>query len=117
MPKTAHSAPPWTTSATPQTPLQKGAFLKMCTEWLVSPPQANGEGETEFTTTSSANVTARYPTAEVVSPQIAFTQSELNSQSVFKCFFCGSVKGVHPVIANPFAQQHIILLCDACRKS
>ena len=50
MPKASTSVA-WQSAAAPQTPLQRGAFLDACVEWLVAPADAAVERLTPRTAT------------------------------------------------------------------
>ena len=102
----------WQTCAAPQTPLQRSAFLDLCTHWLVREPaeEAADAGRLTPRTTWEAGETA------AVASGLGATRDELRAQCRRACALCGRADGRHaPVVANPFAQCPLALVCAACR--
>lgn len=100
----------WQTCAPPQTPMQRGNFIDLCTAWLVKEPADDA------TPSFLSPRTLPPPThhAPALEGRIAYTQSELHAHSRRPCFACKS-NDAHAMVANPFAQRHMVLVCDACR--
>lgn len=106
MPKTRTDT--WQTCAAPQTPLQRSAFLDLCTHWLVREPPATDEVPwLDPRTTWTATCASR-------APSIGLTQSDLRLEQSRACAFCETAAGIRPVVANPFTQRPLVMACAAC---
>lgn len=111
MPK--HRNDTWSTCPPPQTPLQRAAFLDLCTDWLVREPQ-------------SSTVAHLYPPTEyenaapsvTIHPNVftPLTRAELRLQTRRTCTFCRSDSNTVPLVANSFAQRYLTIMCNDCIK-
>lgn len=101
----------WQTAPAPQTPLQRSAFLDLCVDWLVrvdAPEEEDARLAPRTTWTSSP-----LPVGEAA-PPVGLTRAELRMRATRDCAFCDARAGARPVVANPFAQRCLALVCDAC---
>lgn len=117
----------WQTSAPPQTLLQQNAFIDSCTAWLTEQQTSRPEEAFECRTVCPDKALVEEPTGDAAGrwtvPHLSFTPLELRVTSRHQpCFFCGSapLPGTQEaprraVMANPFAQRHFVIVCDACR--
>ena len=110
----------WSALPTPQTPLQRGAFLDACIRWLVEePPEAPPDDAEGGDGGAEAPPTALLPGAGAGAPcgarGVACTLADLGDRTTWRCVACRrGGDDVHPMAANPYAQQHIVLVCRAC---
>ena len=100
----------WRAHPRPQTPLQRAAFLDACTAWLSRAP-APGEAD-DALVPPTAYVGAPAPAAPAP-PPVAYAASEARGARL-ACAACGAADGVRLVVANPFAQRHLVAACAAC---
>lgn len=113
MPRGRVDASSWNTSPSPQTPLQRSAFIDTCTLWLTQePPEDDDHVDTLLTPRSSSHVVV----GGSLPPRSVYTLSEIRIHTQRPCFFCARPSGAAPVVANPYAQRHLVLTCDACRR-
>jgi hypothetical protein len=101
----------WSDVAPPQTALQRGAFVDVCTNWFAHtpppPPSSTATRRFERTLLDYDGIVTRASTAY-------YDQSELDTrQQQMICHFC-SEKCVHTILANPFAQQCYVVACTKC---
>ena len=99
----------WRTCPPPQTPLQRGAFLDLCTAWLLQEPAA-AEAAPRLTPASAC----AFALPDVGGEAIARTRAEMRAMGSRACAFCGGPEG-KAVVANPWAQRHLTLVCETCR--
>lgn len=101
----------WLTAPPPQTPLQRSEFLDLCVNWLVREPDAPDEAAklTPLTTWPVPSA----PSTPVDVP-MGLTRAELRMRATRDCAFCGAREGAVPVVANPFAQRCLALVCHQC---
>jgi hypothetical protein len=111
MPKNK-TEPSWRECTPPQTPLQRGNFIDMCTTWLVHEPEDDDA--------HNSNILGRTSVDDIhddISKRaFVYTRSELNARMKGKCSFCDNSSS-HLVLANPFSQRCYILLCMSCVNS
>ena len=96
----------WQTCATPATPLQRGAFLDLCTEWLVSDPE-------HAPAVLDPRTCVEPPATHFDRQPFARTRAEVQLDYARACTLCGT-PGAHAVVANPFAQRYLVLVCATC---
>lgn len=101
----------WQTCPFPQTPLQRGAFLDLCTEWMVQ------DGSAAAPVRLSPRTSVSLPSPSAPFPCIGFGAAELRLRRERKCGFCGEGDDAFPVLANPFTQQCMAMVCAACEGS
>lgn len=104
----------WRTCAPPQTPLQQGAFLDLCTRWLMQEPSPS-QAVHDFDRLQDRTTWRGSAGPKHVTSRLAHTHSELRTQVDQLCAFCKHDAGVRPVVANGFAQRCLVLLCHDCR--
>ena len=133
----------WQTVTSPQTPLQRGAFLNLCTHWLVRTPQMQSSDPLDTRTTWTpaesrdgpnppSTFAPTFPPAttdsvtfDPLAIPLSMTRSELRIRSPATpgladgvmarvCGFCGSGDDPRPVVANPYAQRYLVLVCAGC---
>ena len=115
MPKTrAGEALTWDTCPPPQTPLQREAFLNLCTDWLAK--QTGDEVPAVFSA-RTAPVSPLPDPPEGTSELFARSRTEIRIRSEREtCVFCGA-PGARLAMANPFSHRHLVLACSACKAS
>ena len=96
----------WQTAPAPQTPLQRGAFLDACVEWLVVAPSAD---ESE----RLAPRTAAVVDGTCASGGWGDTRSGMRL-GARTCGFCGRGTGVRVSVGNPFAGKPWVAVCESC---
>ena len=96
----------WQTATAPQTPLQRGAFLDACVEWLVAAPLDH-----------EAHLAPRTAASDAAGPMAlppgwgdARGGTRLGARP---CTFCGHSSGA--TLGNPFAGTPWIFVCRSCR--
>ena len=104
----------WQTAPAPQTPLQRSAFLDLCVDWLVRAP-VDAPEDVRFVTRTTWPQEPPLTTA-LLAP-MGLTRAELRMRTTRDCAFCDARAGARPVVANPFAQRCLALVCDACVQS
>jgi hypothetical protein len=114
MPKTRTET--WQTCAKPQTPLQRGAFIDLCTRWLVAAESSDGSAADGV-----LGVCTTYPVPDLRENArgalvLGLTHTELRARTR-ACAMCdrADADDVAAVVANPFAQCPLALVCAACR--
>lgn len=107
----------WQNCSAPQTGLQRNVFMDKCTDWFVRMPLKDAlpgeesrrvfepERRTQFHQTMM-----RHPPAT----SIGLTHTELRMHTARPCAFCDA-DDAQPVMANPFAQRGLVLVCLKCR--
>lgn len=85
----------------------------MCTQWLVRQPN-NEQDDTEvrmsLTSTFEKNTLHDISNNGVFS---AYTTAEVRTEQIRRCVLCNALSA-EPIVANPFTQRNIILLCTKC---
>ena len=128
----------WSALPAPRTPLQRAAYLDACVRWLAEEPprEAPGGGAPEAddgggalsprsallpglrrADGGGAGAAARAGGGAGGGGAVACTTSDLGVRASWRCAACGDDGAggdVRPVAANPYAQQHIVLVCRAC---
>ena len=110
MPRIVRNGDTWQTCPPPQTAVQRHAFLDLCVDFLAR--DVSDETCVAFAPrTSAAGVSA------LTRPdRIAHTRAELRLEFVRACALCGSTdRATRPVVANPYARRHLVLVCETCR--
>lgn len=97
----------WLKTERPQTPLQKGNYIDVCTRYLVDKPDEE-ESSSEKMSTSVDPIDMR-PKEQL----FVYTESELNVIETDTCAFCDA-PWCRMVVANPFSQRCYMLLCARC---
>ena len=99
----------WINMGIPTTPLQRGAYLDACTLWLTSEPVHGTSTEVILEHTEAA-----------VMPPAAYRTGFAFSHAEGVCTACSVCSRMHEtnktVVANPFTQQCMISVCEACTK-
>ena len=98
----------WRSAPVPETPLQKGAFIDLCTKWIVQEPEI--EKEPPLATT---NLSFPISYSKKLSSS-SFTQSELMFAKNTICIVCQSDQEIRNILANPFTVRSIISVCNQC---
>lgn len=99
----------WQTCPNPQTPLQRGAFLDLCTDWLVRQPSDPTDDALEGNALSYEGPSAS------ASASIGHTQVDLRVCDSRRCDICeAETDDLHTVLANPFAQLYLVVVCGKC---
>ena len=104
----------WQTCPVPQTPLQRGAFIDLCTQWLVREPSS------AHSTSSTPPLVPRTswipPESSLTDPTstIGLTREELRMAQRRVCGFCETQDGVRATVANPFTQRPFVMACTSC---
>lgn len=98
----------WETCPKPQTPMQRGNFIDLCTDWLVREPHEQTCASISPRTLAATRTDATLPRA------VSYLRSELHVHQDRPCAFCTRLDA-RAVVSNPFAQRHLTLVCDACR--
>lgn len=96
----------------PQTPLQRGSFLQLCTRWIVSEPDPSATSTFSNATRTSPPGLASQGTPESV--QSCFTDLETRHLLGRQCILCGTTRDVGVILANPFAVRCHVGLCRDC---
>lgn len=118
----------WTTVNLPSTPAERNAYLAACTEWLVT-CATDLDSNDSWTCTSlppelrmdadGGEATGRHESPFFTTPQsgLFVSPSELCVLLGAPCILCQDWVDEHqePVIANPFAQRRLVLVCERCR--
>ena len=105
----------------PQTPLQREAFVDACTRWLVREPDSGETRAAAFADRTRSFVDleaaeAAAPGAGATATRTAYTHAELRAQhAIGRCAMCAGTKDLRPVVANPFAQRCVWIVCASCR--
>lgn len=102
----------WQTCPTPQTPLQRSAFLDLCVHWLVREPAT--EALTPLLSPCTTWSSSAAPSG-IAASSMGLTRSDLRIEQYRGCAFCETAEGLRPVIANPFTQRPLSMACEACR--
>lgn len=129
----------WKTCAKPRTPLQRSAFIDLCTQWLVAqdsspvayapPPSTAPEtqqlgqqlGQLFPRTSYIASYKRTHATATESHHPMGCTPREFRLQgspSIRHCNICGKEdknQHIQPVMANPFTPCLLVMVCTACR--
>jgi hypothetical protein len=98
----------------PQTPHQRSAYIDACTAWLVAVQMDAGRDDARLLTRTRPAVT---PTADVgVDGVVSRLNVDRHIDRGWMCILCGAPhrEGGKVVLANPFAQQSVVHMCDAC---
>ena len=114
MPKATHrgAADTWQTCPVPQTPLQRGAFIDLCTQWLVLEPSSVSTSPPLVPRTTWVPPVASSRTAPATA--IGLTRDELRMAQRRMCGFCDAEEGVRATVANPFTQRPLVMACTSC---
>lgn len=110
MPKTRNAdAVSWDTCPSPQTPLQREAFLLLCTDWLA---RQTGDAEAAPFGTRTAMLPAPADVPNEGHFAVALAELRLsNARDV--CSICKGPRA-RPAVANPFTHRHLVQACKAC---
>ena len=111
MPKTRTNsdATAWDTCPPPQTPLQREAFLLLCTDWL-----ARQTGDAQPAVFGNRTVPLAAPASAPAAGQFAMSLAELRlTRAHDACSICDA-PGAAPAVANPFTHRHLVRACEAC---
>jgi hypothetical protein len=104
----------WQSCPVPQTPLQRGAFLDLCTKWLTAAhDDAVAEEEAlAVRTTHEGAAPGRAPQRA-----LGLARADLALHQARACATCGAHDDddLAPVVVNPFARAPLALLCARCR--
>jgi hypothetical protein len=112
MPKSKNES--WHDCVTPETPLQRGVFIDKCTEWLVKESANESEGAKVFPMEHRTRRTEERATSVPPLTLIGLTRTEVRLQHLKPCAFCDEKDGSKALVANPFSQKDLILVCDNC---
>ena len=124
----------WDEMSAPQTPIQRVAYIDACTRWFVEGAVDKLECFVERTTapayyrskktivnSSSSSLSSSIPPSfssapppPPPAPELHFhTLSELRALPRYACAFCDA-EPTSTVLANPFAQRCVVLVCERC---
>ena len=105
----------WTEAAPPQSAIQRGAYLDLCTRSLVHAPRAAAaeHGFSNDSRTSPPNA----PTVASRDAQRVFTYAETLHIKHRMCVICEGTDDVQAVLANPFAIRCYVCVCRVCLSS
>jgi hypothetical protein len=102
----------WRCTPPPATPLQRSAFLDVCTKYLT-------ENATPPTSLSSFDPrsTSHFPVEDPVDvrPATTFTLLESMLYSHKRCMVCSSTKAVVCEHSNPYSLRSYVSLCHLCQ--
>lgn len=110
----------WQAHPPPQTPLQRNAFLDVCTEWLIRPPKPEDDDVSyeDFSTPAVTSFVAPSTAPAAPPPDgmgvtvVAYTRGEFRTRaSHAMCALCGNPAD-RTVVGNPFAQRHLVAVCS-----
>jgi hypothetical protein len=104
----------WMDKPVPRTPHQRSAYIDACTAWLVAVQMDAGRDDARLLTRTRPAVT---PTADVgVDGVVSRLNVDRHIDRGWMCILCGAPhrEGGKVVLANPFAQQSVVHMCDAC---
>lgn len=103
----------WRTVPSPATPLQRSAFLEVCTKYLTEDPPQPPTGPACFDLPSVSHVTDD----DDVDVRIAttFTLSETVLYPHKRCMVCSSTNAVDCAHTNPYSLRSYVSLCHRCR--
>ena len=98
----------WQTAPVPQTPLQRGAFLDACVEWLVVAPSTDASERLAPRTAAVAD-----GVVPCASGGWGDTRSGMRLGAK-TCGFCEGSEGVRVSVGNPFAGKPWVAVCELC---
>lgn len=107
----------WQTCPTPETPMQRSAFLDLCVQWLVQEPLEEDADVLETRTTLLDGVDPFAVAMPADACPIAATKVEARLlQHVPRCSLCDGddAAGGVSIMANPCAQRSLVTLCGRC---
>ena len=102
----------WHEVPTPDTSLQRSAYILMCTQWLVSPCERIPAPFVDSSLwTESNNETPHSLRDHAV---VARTHTEWRTHAHATCLMCNA-RTHEAVVVNPFTPRCIVTVCAACR--
>lgn len=113
----------WTSFPTPNTPLQRGAFLDVCTQWLTQHTEASPLPDVPTVRSSPPPTSLPPPLPPSSAPRndeerlLSFSYSEASMLLSTGCITCGSTRKGRLPIANPFVQRCFVQMCETCLRT
>lgn len=109
----------WNEACPPQTLMQRGAYLDLCSRTIVSEPDTITNPTSVFDADQRSTPPDPLPslqeTPSAATSQMTFTNAETLYVQNRMCVICESVEDVGTVLANPFAIRCYVGVCKACQ--